>query len=315
MARFTNPSSGGSQSNVFDTIEVTDNGAGINIKVGDDAYIGDSDIANHVSIIGQQDSLNGGIVLGERLSESITTDGSNLSLSADNDIVLLPGSDYAYLNTVDPNYRIATMSDLRGMTLIAAGDIASGTELLLENISGDYKDLLFCVDNLVFDADTPLFVAIGDPESTGTGGYWPAGFFGQTKHITNQSSSSGTITNGSAGDINNDTSGFNLTLGRSAVSGLAATANIVFKVYDYSKAITINQTVNFKSNVTYSYAGWRAVDTIEGTFNINSAYHGMTPVSKLALKTNGTANFTSGTIDLYGQNVYSGGTYRLYGIK
>ena len=63
-------------------IITTNNGSTDNIAVGDDAYIGDGNVANHVVIVGQQDSLEGGSVLGERLGEKIYTDGENLTIEA-----------------------------------------------------------------------------------------------------------------------------------------------------------------------------------------------------------------------------------------
>ncbi|NBP58366.1 hypothetical protein EBU71_17905, partial [bacterium] len=39
---------------------------------------------------------------------------TNLTLTANNDVILTPGSTYAYLNQVDPDHRIATMADITG---------------------------------------------------------------------------------------------------------------------------------------------------------------------------------------------------------
>jgi len=86
------------------------NGAIDNVKIGDDAYIGDGNIANNIVIKGQQSATNGGVVFGSAKTEKVSTDGTNLSLNANNDIILYPGSSYAYLGapTVGGETRIAT---------------------------------------------------------------------------------------------------------------------------------------------------------------------------------------------------------------
>lgn len=91
-------------------IITTSNGATDNIKIGDDAYIGDGNIANNIAIVGQQDATQGGVVFGSNETEQISTDGSNLNIEADNDIILYPGSSYAYLGapTIGGETRIAT---------------------------------------------------------------------------------------------------------------------------------------------------------------------------------------------------------------
>lgn len=94
----------------FDKIYVTHNSDGTNIKVGDDAWIGDVDIANHISVQGVQDATKGGVVLGSNETELISSDGTNLSIEADNDVILYPGSTYAYIGQpeMDGGNRIAT---------------------------------------------------------------------------------------------------------------------------------------------------------------------------------------------------------------
>jgi len=96
--------------NSYDKLYVTHNGDGQNVKIGDDAWIGDVNEANHISIQGNQDSSKGGIVFGDNETEKIASDGSNLTIEADNDIILYPGSSYAYLGTptVGGETRIAT---------------------------------------------------------------------------------------------------------------------------------------------------------------------------------------------------------------
>jgi hypothetical protein len=118
MARFTTrgpkgdtgANGNGSSTDTYSKIILTNNGTTDNIKIGDDVYLGDGNIANHVVIKGQQTATNGGIVLGSGKTETVSTDGSNLSLDADNDIILNPGSTYAYIGspTIGGETRIAT---------------------------------------------------------------------------------------------------------------------------------------------------------------------------------------------------------------
>jgi len=99
---------------VFSRITTNDDGNGTNILVGNDAYIGDINVANFVGIRGFTDGTKGGIKFGSAKTETISTDGNNLTLTANNDIVLLPGSDYAYLGTplIDGSNKIATLGDI-----------------------------------------------------------------------------------------------------------------------------------------------------------------------------------------------------------
>lgn len=98
----------------FSKITLTSNGAIDNIAIGDDVLLGDGNIANHLVIVGNQDPTQGGVVLGNNKTEQISSDGSNLTLESDNDIILYPGSSYAYVGTptLGGETRIATVGDL-----------------------------------------------------------------------------------------------------------------------------------------------------------------------------------------------------------
>lgn len=100
----------GSSTDTYDILYTTHNSDGTNVKIGDDAWIGDVDEANHISIQGVQDSSKGGIVFGDNETEKIASDGTNLTLNANNDIILYPASAYAYIGTpqIDGSNRIAT---------------------------------------------------------------------------------------------------------------------------------------------------------------------------------------------------------------
>jgi hypothetical protein len=126
MARFTTRGPKGDQgepgngtpTDTYTKIILTSNGAIDNVKIGDDVYLGDGNVANSVVIKGQQDETNAGIVFGSGKTETISTDGSNLSIDADNDIILYPGSSYAYLGTptIGGETRIATIGDISNAT-------------------------------------------------------------------------------------------------------------------------------------------------------------------------------------------------------
>ena len=105
----------------FSSITLTSNGDGNNITIGDDAYIGDLNVANHIAITGQEDETKGGIVFGTAHTESISSNGTDLSLGSSNDIIFVPGvSGYAYLGVpaLDGNNRVATLGDITGDALI-----------------------------------------------------------------------------------------------------------------------------------------------------------------------------------------------------
>lgn len=77
-----------SDSPTFDKVYTTNNGSGTNIQVGDDAWIGDVNLANHIAIKGVETETQGGIVLGSSLTEKISSDGNNLSLNANGTIYM-----------------------------------------------------------------------------------------------------------------------------------------------------------------------------------------------------------------------------------
>jgi hypothetical protein len=122
MARFSSVSGesatlpqdlGTTDSPTFVKIVTTSNGAIDNLKFGDDVFIGDGNIANHIVIKGNQTATLAGVVLGSGKTEKVSTDGTNLSLDASNDIIFNPGSTYVYVGTpiANGNNRLAKWSD------------------------------------------------------------------------------------------------------------------------------------------------------------------------------------------------------------
>jgi hypothetical protein len=101
----------GTPTNTYDILYTTNNGNGTNVKIGDDIWLGDINFANGFIVKGVGDATKATIVLGNNKTEKIATDANNLSLSANNDIILTPGSTYAYLNSVTIPNRIAKWSD------------------------------------------------------------------------------------------------------------------------------------------------------------------------------------------------------------
>ena len=124
---------GTTDSPTFSKITLTSNGAIDNITIGDDVVIGDGNVANNLVIIGNQDPTQGGIVLGNDKTEQVSSDGSNLTLEADNDIILYPGSTYAYIGTptIGGETRIATRGyvDALGTTTSTYSPNWTGTGL------------------------------------------------------------------------------------------------------------------------------------------------------------------------------------------
>jgi hypothetical protein len=119
----------GAPTDTYDKIYVTNNGGGTNIKVGDDAWIGDVNLANHISIQGVEDATYGGIVFGSDKTEKITSNSNDLSLVSNNDIILNPGSTYAYLGSVIPANRIAKLSDITPSAVLYYGNFARSTNM------------------------------------------------------------------------------------------------------------------------------------------------------------------------------------------
>ena len=172
MSRFTStgpkgdtgaqgPAGNGSPTDTYDKLYVTNNGAGTNVKIGDDAWIGDVNVANHISVKGFEDASKGGIIFGNGLSEKIATDGSNLSLTAENDIILNAGSSYAYLGT--PTVGGETRIAQRGFFGEVDRDIlpASDNEYTLGNSDYRWKSITIGEGTIyITDASTGDNVAL-----------------------------------------------------------------------------------------------------------------------------------------------------------
>lgn len=139
MARFTGPAGGagvpgpqgpagpaGSDANIpqpldttdtptFDKIYVAHNSDGTNIKIGDDAWIGDVDEGNQFAVIGVENSALGGIIFGDALANKIYTDGSGLVLEANNGDMNFWMDGGMYIGASDGNNQIMKRSDLNAV--------------------------------------------------------------------------------------------------------------------------------------------------------------------------------------------------------
>ena len=74
-----------SSSPTFNQITTTNNGSGTNIRIGDDAWFGDTNVANTIQITGVQDSTKGYIVFGSSNDTALGRSGTgNLTYGADN---------------------------------------------------------------------------------------------------------------------------------------------------------------------------------------------------------------------------------------
>ena len=97
----------------FEKIYVNNNdGTGNNIAVGDDAWIGDVNVSNFMSVQGQQNVNLGGILFGSAKANSIYTDGSGLVLEANNGDMNFYMDGGMYIGNSDSTNQIMKRSDL-----------------------------------------------------------------------------------------------------------------------------------------------------------------------------------------------------------
>lgn len=130
---------------VFNTVSTSSNGTAENFKVGDDVWIGDINVSNTMNVKGVEDSSQGYISFGTNgsgtagqppMKFNIGTDGDDLLLSSNNDIVLKPNSGYAYIGTqqIDGSNRIATIGDLNSGDVVQSvtgttGEVTASTDV------------------------------------------------------------------------------------------------------------------------------------------------------------------------------------------
>jgi uncharacterized protein YjbI with pentapeptide repeats len=114
------------------SLTLTHNGGnGQNLKIGDDAWLGDVNLSNTFNVKGVEDATagyisfgtNGTLVgVGGAKRNYIGSDSTDLTLGSNNDIVLKPTSGYAYIGTqlMDGSNRIATIADVNAENYITS---------------------------------------------------------------------------------------------------------------------------------------------------------------------------------------------------
>lgn len=127
----------------LNTLELTSNGAGVNLLVGDDAYLGDVNLGDTINIQGVEDNNKGFVSFGQNGSLIDNTgqklnyvgfDGTNLKVGSDGNVVVVPGSgDHAYIGSVTSDNQIATIGDvnsaagIQDLTGFDTDDLTEGT--------------------------------------------------------------------------------------------------------------------------------------------------------------------------------------------
>lgn len=157
----------------------TNNGAGTNFKVGDDAWIGDINLANTVSIQGQQNSANGyisfgtndGTVLGRAGTGALTyggntvwhagNDGTGSGLDAD----LLDGNHASAFATLSGNNAFIganTFANTSGQTFIYNASTQDG--IIIAGRNGGTTSLRATIQPTTLTASRTITI----PDATGT---------------------------------------------------------------------------------------------------------------------------------------------------
>lgn len=135
----------------FDQITVQKNdGTGQNIKIGDDAWIGDLNVANYVGVVGAQDPAVGGIILGNSGTETIAAVEGDIYISSGGAMALTAAGGNmnfymdgaAYIGNSETDNRIVTVGELDGAITDAEPDeisfvVNGGTTETQPTFSGD----------------------------------------------------------------------------------------------------------------------------------------------------------------------------------
>ena len=123
-----------SSSVIFNTIHVSANGTGTNIRVGDDAYIGDINVTNAIGIKGLSDSTLGYIRFGNS-SYGLGYDGTNLVYQGSTNfgnITLTTQPDGVYNGASRPSYYIGQTMATNDYWQIYGEGSTNGGRLVLE---------------------------------------------------------------------------------------------------------------------------------------------------------------------------------------
>jgi hypothetical protein len=113
---------------VANSVAATNNGQGTNFKVGDDAWLGDINTADTVSIRGQQNAANAYVVFGNADNTQLGRAGSG---------PLTYGGAFSATGNITGNYFIGNGSQLTGITVAAGSSIVNGTSNVVVAASGN----------------------------------------------------------------------------------------------------------------------------------------------------------------------------------
>ena len=257
----------------FTSINLTSNGSGNNITIGDDAYIGDVNVSNNIGIKGQEDATKGGIVFGSAKTESISSDGTNLTLAADNDIILNPGSTYAYIGSVTDAHRIATRSYVDGVAqgLNVKNSVAAATTANIA-LDGSVSTL---DGHTVVTGDRIL---VKNQSTASQNGIYVASTTGSWTRATDEQTpakgdfvfvESGTA-NGKTGWILSDTTGGNYTWTQFSAAGEYTAGNGI-DISGNSIAVKHGAGLTFSgSDLVANVGGGLYTDTYTGAISVNA---------------------------------------------
>jgi hypothetical protein len=219
---------------VANSVSATNNGAGTNFKVGDDAWIGDVNNADTISIRGQQNAANGYIVFGN--ADSTTTLGRAGSGP------LTYGGAFSATGNITGNYFIGNGSQLTGIASGSSSNINNGTS----NVT---------------------VVSSGGNVTVGVGGTSNVAVFATTgEYVTGLISATGNITGGNilTGGLISATG--NITGGNLLGPHANGTSNININTAGGNIAFSVGGTANV---VVLNSSGWTYADTTAQNTGIN----------------------------------------------
>jgi len=267
---------------VANSVSATNNGVGTNFKVGDDAWIGDINLADTISIRGQQNAANGYIVFGN-------ADGTQLGRAGSGPLTY-GGAFSATGNITGGN--IISVAAVSGVSVVATGNITGGNLLTAglistsANISGN-------------NIQAGNVLANGTMSSTGAvtaGTFATAGLITATGNVTGGNiltsgiiSATGNITGGNLNAAGLSLSG-NVVSALNSTSNITTTANI-----SGGNIVTSGPTGNITGANVISATTLSATANVTGNYFIGNGSQ-LTGISTSTTRIfNGTSEANIGT--------------------